>query len=265
VGNYADAHSHLQQGLARFRQLQEKDGIVYALQYLGDLALARIELGQAEAWLKESLAVAKQMGHRSGSADALLGLGRVAIQKATFADALDPLQESLTLYQALGQRIGIVRCCEQLAVLAQLTGQSMVAQRLEGVASELSAVLSSPSANLATTQTPVIEQTLTLLVEHIRINPLAPPPATGSLQPVFSPAPSAPLPTNASALQELTTREIEVLRLIARGLTYAQIAEQLVISPRTVDAHLRAIYNKLGVRSRHEAALIAQQLGLGGG
>ena len=60
----------------------------------------------------------------------------------------------------------------------------------------------------------------------------------------------------------LTSREIEVLRLIAQGLTYVQIAAQLVVSPRTVDAHLRAIYGKLGVKSRHAAARMAidQQL-----
>jgi DNA-binding NarL/FixJ family response regulator len=61
----------------------------------------------------------------------------------------------------------------------------------------------------------------------------------------------------SAPIEELTTREADVLRLLVQGLTYVQIAEQLVISPRTVDAHLRAIYGKLGVRSRHEAARLA--------
>ncbi len=51
----------------------------------------------------------------------------------------------------------------------------------------------------------------------------------------------------------LTKREAEVLRLIARGLTNAQIAEQLVISPVTVNSYLRSIYGKLGVSSRTAA------------
>lgn len=55
----------------------------------------------------------------------------------------------------------------------------------------------------------------------------------------------------------LTAREIEVLRLVALGLTYAQIAEKLIISPRTADAHLRSIYGKLGVTSRHAATRYA--------
>lgn len=55
----------------------------------------------------------------------------------------------------------------------------------------------------------------------------------------------------------LTGRKMEVLRLLVDGLSYGQIANALVISSRTVDAHLRSIYSKLQVRSRHEAARYA--------
>ena len=55
----------------------------------------------------------------------------------------------------------------------------------------------------------------------------------------------------------LTAREVEVLRLLAAGLTDAQIAEQLVISPRTVNAHLTSIYHKLSVSSRVAATRYA--------
>ena len=48
-------------------------------------------------------------------------------------------------------------------------------------------------------------------------------------------------------------RETEVLRLVAAGLTDGEIAERLVLSPRTVHAHLRTIYRKLGVTSRTAA------------
>ena len=60
-----------------------------------------------------------------------------------------------------------------------------------------------------------------------------------------------------SSPNDLTEREVEVLRLVARGLTDAQIAETLVISPRTVNAHLRSIYNKLGITSRNAATYFA--------
>jgi DNA-binding NarL/FixJ family response regulator len=55
----------------------------------------------------------------------------------------------------------------------------------------------------------------------------------------------------------LTAREIEILRLVAMGLTDAQIAEKLVISPRTVSWHLTSIYSKLGVSSRSAATRYA--------
>ncbi len=57
--------------------------------------------------------------------------------------------------------------------------------------------------------------------------------------------------------QGLTEREGEVLRLVAQGLTDAQIAEALVISPRTVNAHLRSIYTKLDITSRNAATYFA--------
>jgi len=56
---------------------------------------------------------------------------------------------------------------------------------------------------------------------------------------------------------DLTAREVEVLRLLAQGLTSTQIAEQLVIGLVTVNSHVRSIYNKLGVSSRSAATRYA--------
>ncbi len=56
---------------------------------------------------------------------------------------------------------------------------------------------------------------------------------------------------------DLTEREVEVLRLVARGLSDAAIAQALIISPRTVNAHLRSIYSKLGITSRNAATHFA--------
>jgi DNA-binding NarL/FixJ family response regulator len=56
---------------------------------------------------------------------------------------------------------------------------------------------------------------------------------------------------------DLTAREVEVLRLVALGLTNEQVAEQLVISPRTVNSHLTSIYSKIRVSSRSAATRYA--------
>jgi len=60
----------------------------------------------------------------------------------------------------------------------------------------------------------------------------------------------------------LTERETEVLRLIARGLTTAEVARMLNISANTVPTYIKEIYRKLNVSSRAEAALTARNLGL---
>ena len=63
-------------------------------------------------------------------------------------------------------------------------------------------------------------------------------------------------------LDQLTERELEVLRLAGKGVTNQEIASKLTISVRTVQAHLSHIYNKLGVGSRTEAVVHALQKGL---
>lgn len=60
----------------------------------------------------------------------------------------------------------------------------------------------------------------------------------------------------------LSNREIEILRLSAKGLSYKGIGEVLAISPHTVNAHIKKIYQKLAVHSRGEAVFEAGQLGL---
>ncbi len=73
----------------------------------------------------------------------------------------------------------------------------------------------------------------------------------------------AGFPQGMSASEEvpypfgLTPRELEVLRLVSRGLTNVQVARQLIVSPLTVNAHVRSIYNKLDVTSRSAATRLA--------
>jgi DNA-binding CsgD family transcriptional regulator len=70
-------------------------------------------------------------------------------------------------------------------------------------------------------------------------------------------------PTHAASRSAgLTVRELDVLRLVATGHSDAQVAEQLYLSVRTVNAHLRAIYRKVGVRSRVAASRFAEENGL---
>jgi DNA-binding CsgD family transcriptional regulator len=68
--------------------------------------------------------------------------------------------------------------------------------------------------------------------------------------------------SSSASSESLTARELEVLRLLTQDLSNPQIAERLVVSRRTVDAHLRAIYDKLDVKSRDAAVRAAREQGL---
>ena len=79
-----------------------------------------------------------------------------------------------------------------------------------------------------------------------------------------APEPAGPLsmPANSSEPGHLTTRQTEVLRLVAEGKTDRQIAAELVLSEKTVGRHLENIFARLGVSSRAAATVAAVHMGL---
>jgi DNA-binding NarL/FixJ family response regulator len=71
-----------------------------------------------------------------------------------------------------------------------------------------------------------------------------------------------PQPSAPQGLDELTERELEVFRLIARGLSNAEIGQELYISDTTVKTHITHILSKLGLRDRVQAVVLAHESGL---
>jgi DNA-binding CsgD family transcriptional regulator len=102
-----------------------------------------------------------------------------------------------------------------------------------------------------------LEQALGLAAEVVL------PTARTAAEPPVVEREGGPAPRPGPRAHGLTPREVEVLRLVALGLSDAQVAERLVISPRTVGKHLQAIYSKLYVPSRSAATRWAMEHGLG--
>lgn len=101
------------------------------------------------------------------------------------------------------------------------------------------------------------------LVRAVRVvasgESLLSPSVTRRLVEEFARRPSGAPP---AAVDELTPRELDVLRLIARGLSNAEIAAELVVEPSTVKSHVASILAKLGLRDRVQAVVAAYESGL---
>jgi DNA-binding NarL/FixJ family response regulator len=102
------------------------------------------------------------------------------------------------------------------------------------------------------------------LAEAIRVvaagDALLAPSVTRSLLEEFTKTPSSPKP--AAAMEQLTDRELDVLRQLARGLSNAEIAEELYVSETTVKTHVSHILTKLELRDRVQAVVVAYESGV---
>jgi DNA-binding NarL/FixJ family response regulator len=100
------------------------------------------------------------------------------------------------------------------------------------------------------------------LVDAIRVvaagNALLGSTVTQRLLERFAGSTGAPPPS----LDDLTQRELEILRLVAGGLSNAEIADRLVVSEKTVKTHVSSVLRKLGVRDRVQAVIAAYDAGL---
>jgi predicted ATPase/DNA-binding CsgD family transcriptional regulator len=266
-GNQQRARTLCEESLALFKDSGDTRGIASVLTNLGMMRLEQGDDVQAARLLEESLSLRREMGDKGGSAHTLVMLGRVALSQYQYQQADIHYKESLALCQELGEKEGIALALEGLAGIAAALGQARSAARLLGTAETLrdtTDLALSPidrafnERTLASIQARLEEhifqterdqgRVLTLEQALALQEPVAP---AMQSSPMFTSIPSSPYP------DELTAREVEVLRLVAQGLSDRAVAERLVISPRTVQGHVRSIFNKLNVTSRSAATRYA--------
>jgi DNA-binding CsgD family transcriptional regulator len=205
----------------------------------------------------------KEMGHRHGTAEALAVLGKVLAAEGDYAAAQALYEESLALSGALSEKwmiaarllgVGeVVVAQHKLAWAAQLWGAADALRDAIGVAI-LPIELADYERSLSAARVYLGERAFAAAWSQGRAMTPQQALAAQGQKPTQTPT-TAITPSTYPA--GLTAREVEVLRLLAGGLTNQQIADKLVLSPRTVHAHISSIYSKLAVTSRSVATRYA--------
>jgi predicted ATPase/class 3 adenylate cyclase/DNA-binding CsgD family transcriptional regulator len=268
-GDQTTVSSLLEESLLLHREVSDKTGIALCLLLSGEGALLQCDTVTAHALAEESLELCREAGDRFGIADALSLLGKVAAVQGDDVAARAFFEESLVIARAIGNRPSSAFLLEGLAGVATAQGKFLWAVRLWGSAEGLRKTLSMPVP-------PIYRADYERLVVFARTQlggrsfaaawaegrMMTPEQALAAETRVMKPSSGEPssAPPAKSPLtypDGLTAREVEVLGLVARGLTNEQVAEQLVISPRTVNTRLTSIYGKIGVSSRSAATRYA--------
>ena len=262
----------LEESLAISRDVGDKMGLAVCIRLSGQLALSQGNLVEARSLAEESLELFREIGDRPNTASSLCLLARVESNQGNYPAARTLYEQSLATASKGIDNIGLVATClEGLAAVVAAQGDLTWAARLWGAAESYREVIGAPlppvdrpayDNSVAAARSNLGDKSFDVAwAEGCTMTPEQALVAQGSvaLSKPLPTTPSTPPPTKPTTTYPdgLTAREVEVLRLLAQGMTDAQIAEQLVISPRTVNNHLTSIYQKIQVSSRSAATRYA--------
>jgi DNA-binding CsgD family transcriptional regulator len=301
-GQYESAAAYYQQALALAQELDSTEEVVDAQDFLGALAGMRGCLQEARERLMSARAVADARGYRVGQALSLNLLGEWERAQHQYPEAVDAYQASATLFGAehpseqmlakgnlafallgMGEAAKAEPLFEQgyrygeadhapyrsALCLMGLAGVRIAAHSYRP-AVHLMSLANQRFAQSDATLEPVdrweYERIEAVLQAHVSADELRRIQARVAQQeraaPTVGTLVRTATPTQQSAASALSSRELQMLSLVAQGLTDKQIAVRCFISLHTVNSHLRAIYRKLSVNSRSAALHVAHRQGV---
>jgi predicted ATPase/DNA-binding CsgD family transcriptional regulator len=264
--DFKEATSRFEEALILLRRAGEEQTVPLVLVWLGNVSLGQENRERATRMFEEALALARQRTDRLATNIALYNLAQLALTRADLGATARLLKEGLTSSRQMGDQANLSYFLEGLAVVAGARGEAERAVRMLGAAAVTMEEAGAPVYNYYTPDRALYERIVA--AARSRMGEAAWNAAWAEGRAMMSeqaveyaleqePAPGpAALKTYPAGL---STREAEVLRLVAGGLTNAEVAEKLFLSSRTVDWHLGTIYRKLGSHSRTEAARFAAE------
>jgi len=237
----------------------------------GVLALDEGDTDSARSLTEQALTIFREAKVPSGVVRSLYTLARLATVEEDYARSQALYEQGVKVARELGDKLAIIPGLEGLAATVVAQGNHVWAAHLWGVAEALRETVGVPippvehasyNRSVAASRAQLGEQAFAFAWAEGRT--MSPEQALAAPEQVALPVPTrreqslSPAPADPPSYPDgLTAREVEVLRIVAQGLTNEQVAKRLVISPRTVDTHLTSIYSKIGVSSRTAATRYA--------
>jgi len=270
-----EATQVLEEALALRQQLGDRRGAANNQTQLAGIALGQRKYEQAEQLWQEALATSREVGDETGATTPLLLLGLAAGEQGETARAVALLRQGLEASSYLQDRRLLLLASN--LVVWWLAGDRGDAEQLAmplGAAEAMSDAIDPVPNGWRKTRTPKAAAALQARLGKVRFESARRAGRSLSFWQI-SELVSRVLngvgagSTGAEAMSGkrrphtlLSTREAEVLRLVAEGLTNREIAQRLIVSENTVKTHVTSLFNKLGVDSRARAVAVAANEGL---
>jgi non-specific serine/threonine protein kinase len=270
-GDMQRATALFEEVLKLYREVENKWGVSYALVHLGMAPLSRGDHAGATRYFEEALAISREIGYRLTGYISLYSLALASRVRGDHGQAAELYREGLELAVEAGDKANAAYCLEGLADLIAARDEPERATRLFGASEALLEAVGAPlyaHAQDRALYESAVEALCSQLDEEAfgaawsEGRAMALERAVEHALELPPPAEEQAAPPTARPAGLLSPREVEVLGLVAEGLTDPQVAERLYLSPRTVGWHLRSIYAKLGVPSRAAAAKAAVERSL---
>jgi DNA-binding CsgD family transcriptional regulator len=267
LGQYEEARATLDEGLPLVREGGNPFQIAMTLNFSGDLARCEGDFERAKIAYRESISLLRELDATRDLGSALHNLGHACLPLGDVAQARSLFEESMALHRNEQNTAGIAECLIGFAGVAIDEGFPGAGARLLAAAETLGGqrVTSAWEATRLAYEAYVAQVRASLgeeafEEEQARGRVLSQAQAVAYAEEVAGQATAAE--RAREKLDALTPRERELVALIARAKSNGEIAEELVLSKRTVEKHISNIRSKLAFTKRAQIVRWAMQSGL---